>query len=745
MAPLSRPSSIQRQALLSMVLLFGIVASMVVIAYVGFETLSSARAYVGGESLWSKAEKDAVYYLVRYVQSHDSVEYAAFEGHLSVPLGDRTARLELDKLDPDEAVVREGFLRGRNHVDDVAGMARFYRRFRRVRYVAQALTIWAEGDTMIAQLQALGMDLHREIESAAPDESRIRNTMTEVYTTNLRLTRLEDAFSAAMGAGARWAERLLLTLTFGVAGLLLLLAVTGLHYEARRMQAADDSRRASEAQLSELVRRAQFGIVQTSVDGRILSANPALVTMLGYESEAELLRLDLTRDVYADPANRSELLEQITGGAISGAEVVWKRRDGTLLQVRLHGRMATSIKGKPTSIEAFVEDVTQQRAIESQLRQAQKMEAVGQLTGGLAHDFNNLLSVILSTANLIAEELPPGTSEARSDLEELERAARRGGTMIRKLLAFSRSEQLQFRPQALVPLVEANAAVLRRVLPASIAVEVNAASNTPAVRTDPAALEQILLNLATNARDAMPGGGALRITTELVPAGADGSPPTALLTVTDSGTGMTEAVRQRYFEPFFTTKPVGEGTGLGTAMVYGLVKQHGGRIEIESALGQGTRVLIHLPAVGEPVMEAAELVPAADPPTPGQGTILLAEDEAQLRRSTQRILERYGYRVLPAADGVEALAQFTRWKDTIDLIITDVVMPGMGGAALLGELERLGSMVPVLITSGYTASNQPGAIRLPEGIPFLAKPWDAAELLQLVQETMARNVKGRTA
>jgi PAS domain S-box-containing protein len=725
-----------------MVLLAGIVASLVIIAAVGFDTLSSARAYVGGEALWSKAQKDAVYYLVRYAQSRDSVEYAAFEGHLSVPLGDHVARVELDRPHPFDSVVREGFLQGRNHADDIAGMARFYRRFGRISYVAQAIAIWAEGDSLIVELQALGAALHHEIDQAPPDEARIRATMAQVFAMNLRLTRLEDAFSGAMGAGARWAERVLLALTTGVAALLLSLAVVGLRFEARRMQAAEASRRASEEHLGELVRRAHFGILRTALDGRILSANPALVAMLGYDSEAEILCLDLADDVYADQTDRSELLQRVAEGAVSGAEVVWKRKDGALVQVRLHGRMAVAAKDGPTTIEAFAEDVTQQRAVEAQLRQAQKMEAVGQLTGGLAHDFNNLLSVILSTASLVADQLPAGAEQARADLAELERAAQRGGSMIRKLLAFSRADQLQFRPYALAALVEASAEVLRRVLPANILIEVQTEPGTPMVRTDPAALEQILLNLATNARDAMPGGGTLRITTGPDPAAPSAGPRSVLLKVRDNGSGMTETVRQRYFEPFFTTKPTGEGSGLGTAMVYGLIKQHGGSIEVESAPGRGTTVLIYLPAVDDPVTEAAEhpSVPAPVALAPGRGTILLAEDEAQLRRSTQRILERFGYRVLPAADGVEALAEFSRWRAEIDLIITDVVMPRMGGAALLAELDRLGSTVPVLITSGYAASDHPGEERLPEGVPFLAKPWDATELLFLVQDTMARNV-----
>ncbi len=733
-----RPSPIQRQTLFSVVLLLGIVASLVVIAAVGFETLSSARAYVGGEGLWSKAQKDAVYYLLRYSESHDSAEYSAFERDLLVQAGDRAARLELDKPSPDAEIVRQGFLQGRNHPEDLAGMERFYRRFGRVRYVAQAIGIWTEADTVITELHGLGAQLRHEIESPRPDDNRIHQIRIEIYAVNLRLTRLEDSFSGAMGMGARWAEQVLLILTASVAGLLLLVAMLGLRYQAGRLQAAEDSRRASEEQLGALVQRAQFGIIRSAVDGAVLSANPALVRMLGYDTETEVLALDLGRDVYANPADRPRLPDQVANDSVSGAEVEWKRKGGGSVQVRLHGRLVGATGSGAPTIEAFVEDVTQQRVMEAQLRQAQKMEAVGQLTGGLAHDFNNLLSVILSTANLIADELPPGAAQARIDLGALQQAARRGGAMIRKLLAFSRADQLQFRPYLLSPLVEANAMVLRRLLPASIEIVVASDPDTPTIRTDPSALEQILLNLATNARDAMPGGGTLRIMTGAAPAVDGVRLHGAIITVSDTGTGMTEAVRQRYFEPFFTTKPIGEGTGLGTAMIFGLVKQHGGQVEVESAPGKGTTVTILLPIVDGLVAspleeESREVLPA------GEGTILLAEDEPQLRSSARRILERFGYRVLPAADGNEALALYLRWKDQIDLIITDVVMPGMGGAALLAELERLGSRIPVLITSGYTASDPDGGVQLPDGLPFLPKPWDAAELLASIRETIERS------
>ncbi|HEY7028617.1 MAG TPA: ATP-binding protein [Gemmatimonadales bacterium] len=619
-----RLSSPERQAILGLLILGAVVACLLALTYLGFETLSSARAYVGGEGFWSKAQKDAVYHLIRYARNSDPAEYTAFRKNLTVPLGDREARLQLEGPHPDPWRVKVGFLLGRNHPEDIDRMSTFFRRFRKVSFVDQAIGIWAQGDSLIAQLGSVGSQVNAEILSGHPDPVRLEGLLSEVDTLSGELTQLEDSFSRTMGDGARWAARVVFAAIASAAALLVALAVF----------------------------------------------------------------------------------------------VTW----------RMHQRVRESEESL--------------RASEAQLRQAQKMEAVGQLTGGIAHDFNNLLTVILSTAELIEAELPPHATEARTDLSDLKHAAERGAEMIRKLLAFSRSGQLQFQSYDLSQLVLESVQMLRRVLPSHVEVLVDTDHTVHPVNTDPAVLEQILLNLATNARDAMPEGGKLRLSIDLVRLdqrhvsrlGWGRAGTYTALRLRDSGLGMEQAVRERIFEPFFTTKPPGQGTGLGMAMVYGLMKQHGGFIEVQSTLGIGTSVTLYFP----PALEHPGPTPHLPVPAPaGSETILLVEDEAALRRSATRILERKGYRVLAAADGEEALHTFRMHQDQVALVLSDVVMPRLSGPGLYSALRREGVRVPFLFMSGYTERDGSTGIQMPQGVPLLQKPWDAGDLLLCIQELLS--------
>ena len=725
-------SSIQRQALLAAALVLGSVACLLLIAYLGFDTLSSARAYVGGEGLWSKAQKDAVYHLTRFAINRDPAEYEAFQARLVVPFGDRVARLELERAEPQWDSVRAGFERGQNHPDDIPGMGRFFRRFRHVEFVANAIEDWTRGDSLIDRLVELGDRLHQDALGPSPDEARIRAALAQVNSLSAELTHLEDSFSGAMGAGARWAKTVLLVSASLVAALLLLVAFVSLYLVARRSETAESSRRASETRLHDMVRHAQFGIGRLTVDGALLSANPALVRMLGYQSEAELLRTNLDADLHQSPEDRAAILGRLVREGAVTSETHLRRQDGGLIQVRFHGRLIPGSADRSAEIEAFIEDVTQQRRLEARLQQAQKMEVVGQLTGGLAHDFNNLLTVILSTAKLLEQELSLGSDAARADLADLTTAARRGADIIRKLLALSRDRQLQLQPLAVGPLVESSAAALRRLLPGTIEVRVQADPDTPMVHTDPASIEQILLNLATNARDAMPDGGLLRIVVRPAPAESRDGPAQVLLMVSDDGMGMDPSTRERLFEPFFTTKAAGRGMGLGLTMVHGLVAQHGGRIEVRSGPGEGTDVRLYFPAAETPPAQDGDSATVRD----GSGTILLVEDEAPLRRATKRLLERHGYSVLSAGDGLEALGICERDAGRIGLILSDIVMPRMSGTVLYDELRRRGLRIPFVLTSGYTARDAAHPVTLPEGVPFIPKPWEMQDLLLKLQQAL---------
>src|SRR6266480_2402291 len=452
---------------------------------------------------------------------------------------------------------------------------------------------------------------------------------------------------------------------------------------------AEAALRQSEESHRALVQHASYAIYRSSVEGRFLTVNAALVRMLGYESKEQLLAVDLGADVYADAEERRRILARFdSDDVVEGIEVLWKRRDGGEILVRLSGRAVRRPDGAIDCFETIAEDVTERRALEEQLRQSQKMEAIGQLTGGIAHDFNNLLTIILANAQLVAKALPSGQADAQADLRDVMGAALRGRVMVKELLGFARRSSLDLQPVHLGGLITDLAGFLRRILPADVEIVISSGDDVPEVRADVHAAEQILFNLATNARDAMPDGGVLRIETSRAhltedqrhACGAVRAGEHVCLAVGDTGVGMDGDTRARAFEPFFTTKPPGKGTGLGLATVYGLVKQHDGGIEVDSEPGKGTRFRIYFPAADG---VAAPVRPNVGVPEVRGGleTILVVEDDDQLRRSVKRILEAAGYQIVTAADGLEAL-EALRQTAGVRLVFSDLVMPRLGGRAL---------------------------------------------------------------
>ena len=511
--------------------------------------------------------------------------------------------------------------------------------------------------------------------------------------------------------------------------------------ERRRVE---DELRRSEAVYRALVDHAPYGIFLSGLDGKLLSVNPALMEMLGYSAERELLGLYVQDELFVEPAEWEPLLECLRRSEpIDDVEAEWRRKDGRRVSVRLSGR---PVHGDGSGFEGYqmiAEDVTERRVLEAQLRQAQKMEAIGQLTGGIAHDFNNVLTVILANADLVASALPRELAQARTDLEDIQGAARRGTTLIRKLLGFGRRERLELQPTDLTYLVQELSGMLRRVVPESIDIQLLAAEPGAVANADPGAIEQIVLNLATNARDAMPDGGILRIETSRtwLDEGYRATHPWVdageyiCLTCTDTGGGMDEETKERVFEPFFTTKPPGEGTGLGMAMIYGLMKQHGGYVHIYSEPGEGTTVNAYFPAaIAAPEAGAAGGPAAAE--MRGQETILLVEDEGGIRRATKRALEERGYSVLLAEDGEVALDLFRRHEREIDLIVSDLVMPRLGGRQFYEALKEQGKDPRILFTSGYSAQDVRAGSGFLRDVPFLHKPWTLTDLLLRVREVL---------
>ena len=481
---------------------------------------------------------------------------------------------------------------------------------------------------------------------------------------------------------------------------------------------------------------------------RFLAVNQAAVERYGYTRE-EMLEMSVLDIKTPDDHERLRaVLAENRQQTMHGRLARHVTRSGEVLEVEVSSD-DFSYGGRRARL-VVANDVTERRRTElalqaskEQLRQAQKMEAVGSLAGGIAHDFNNLLTAILGYCDLALEGIP-SDSTASEDVAEVRRAAQRAAELTHQLLAFSRRQVLKPRVFALGTAVEQTEKILRRLISENIALELSIGGAHDLVRADPTQVEQVILNLAVNARDAMPRGGRLHLSTGAVTfdephatAGATLPPGTyAMLAVSDTGTGIAPEIRDRLFEPFFTTKPRGQGTGLGLATVYGIVQQSGGGIEVASVPGNGTTFVLYFPiAAGEQQTESLA-VPRRATWSRGEGTVLLAEDDDAVRAIARETLERAGYRVLAAADGSAALALASQHEGTIDLLLTDVIMPGMNGRELAATLVRRRPEIRVLFASGYTDNVLAGQDALAPGVTLLDKPFTPAELEAKVREVL---------
>ena len=500
--------------------------------------------------------------------------------------------------------------------------------------------------------------------------------------------------------------------------------------------------RESEARYRAVFEHAPHGICR-SRNEHFTAVNPALVQMLGYPSARELMAIDVRNDLFQDARQFEEAFAALRrDGYIRDIEAEWRRRDGRLIIVRFTVHQVSAAGDADWIYEAIVEDITDQRRLELQFRQSQKMEAVGRLAGGVAHDFNNLLTAILGYGELLRDQL---SRDGQADLEEVLRAGNRAADLTRQLLAFSRKQVMRPAVCDLGAVVDGACGMLRRVIGEDITFTVSRLDQPVWVNVDSGQIEQVLMNLAVNARDAMPNGGTLAIDTSTSviarETARDGQMPAgsyALISVRDTGCGIDEDTKSHLFEPFFTTKEVGKGTGLGLATVYGIVKQSGGFIWVDSEPAAGTTFWIYLPIVAAPD-EPARDKDCRSPLRSGQETILLVEDEDGVRRLAGRILQRCGYEVLSASNAEEArLLHGERGLD-IALLLTDVVMPGTSGPALARSLLAGHRALRVLYMSGYA---ERGLIEQTgfAGAPFLPKPFTPDSLAQRVRDVLDQPV-----
>jgi PAS domain S-box-containing protein len=503
----------------------------------------------------------------------------------------------------------------------------------------------------------------------------------------------------------------------------------------------------SEERFRTMFEGAPTGTAIVDLEERIVSSNRAFEELVGRGKE-ELAGRRFTEFAPVS-AGRTEPL----GFLLSGEQErlvdqrTFVRKDGSVALGQLAASLVVDAKAEPRFAIVMVEDLTERLHLEEQLRHAQRMEAVGQLAGGVAHDFNNLLTVIAGRTRFAIRSLGDSDGEIRGDLDEIAAAADRAASLTKQLLAYSRRQVLQPRVIDVNGVVANMHRMLLRLIGEDTEIVTELAPDAVRVRADLSQLEQVILNLAVNARDAMPGGGRLAIRTASVAhvdtighAHGEASGPYALLSVEDTGEGMDEETQSRIFEPFFTTKEPGKGTGLGLSTVYGIIAQSGGFIRVTSAPSAGSTFAVYLPLAREEV--TVEPAAPSDDALSGSGTLLLAEDDDGVRELAELILSRYGYTVLPARDGEDALRIADEHAGPIDLLVTDIVMPRMRGTELAERLTSRRPETGVLYMSGYADASALGDV---DAAAIVPKPFSEETLAGLVQETLAGLRRSREA
>lgn len=499
--------------------------------------------------------------------------------------------------------------------------------------------------------------------------------------------------------------------------------------------------RGSEEKYRTLVNNVNIGVCRNTGGnhGHFLQANPAIARIFGYDSTEEFLGITVS-ELYQDPDGRKKYIEEIQrNGLVKDHVLAMRKKNGMPIWCSVTATAQYDENGNIKWLDSVLEDITERKKLEELLRQSQKMEAIGNLAGGVAHDFNNILTAITGYGNLLKMQIGED-SPFRDYADEILAASERATHLTHSLLAFSRKQVIAPKPENLNEIVKRVEKLLIRVIGEDVDFRTIPSDTDLIILADSSQIEQVLMNLATNARDAMPNGGMLTFETERTdirePRGFLHPGSYAVISVSDTGKGMDEATKIRLFEPFFTTKERGKGTGLGLSIVYGIVKQHNGEIDVYSETDKGTTIKIYFKLIDVKV-ETVSPTPTATPER-GSETILLAEDDNAVRRLMKSILEKYGYTVIEAIDGEDAVVRFMENEDKVRLLLLDVVMPKKNGKEAYEEIHRIKGNLPVLFASGYTAGiiQKKGIIE--EGLNFISKPVTPNLLLAKVREILDR-------
>ncbi len=729
------------------------------------EVLSAVRAYVGGESLWSKGQKDAIYHLTQYARSREAEDHRRYAAAIAVPLGDRRARIELERAQPDLEVARRGFLDGGIQTDDVEALIWLFRNFRSVPFMADAIDIWAEADTQIVALANLGDEIRAHIMHGETDSPSYTAALARLPLLNERLTVLAQRFSSTMSAASRQTQQIVqratLLLAVGLAATALLISMTLL----RRQALNDRALRASEERLQRALESTALCLWDCDVrTGEVYLSEQWSLHLGGPKQPTRTTTAALFERV---PESERQGLRDAFAAALTSPAARYRiehrvlRLDGSTMWVLSEGRVVErNAKGAPLRLVGTNRDISEHKEeeaarlkLEAQLRESQKMEAIGTLAGGIAHDFNNILGAVLSQLALLRDDLGPAHPALRG-LGQIDKSTRRARRLVHQILAFSRRETQLLASRPLLPLLEETFALLRSTLPAGVQLDAQFGSQCDEealhVMADTTQIQQVLMNLCTNAWHALlgqPGRIQLGLRLAHLAAGAAERPPSlppgdyAHVWVTDSGCGMDAATRARIFEPFFTTKPVGQGTGLGLSVVHGIVTAHGGALRVVSALGRGSTFHLYLPLAArpgpEPQSDWGALAPLSDRHTGHGRHVLMVDDDEVMSEVMGLLLQRLGYRVTRHLDPQRAIAEVREAPQAVDLVLSDFNMPGCSGLDVARALAAIRADLPLVINSGHLSEEQRRAL-LAAGVSGVVQKENAIdELGPLLQKLLS--------
>ena len=520
--------------------------------------------------------------------------------------------------------------------------------------------------------------------------------------------------------------------------------IAGSHSDITCHKQMEEALSKSEKKYRKIFQESQDMIFIFDTDNRLVDINRAAVDLIGYAKE-EFLDMDFASAICATPTDMDRFLRALfTDGYVKGSEIGFRRKGGEIRTVHLSATLLRDEVDIVTGYMGIARDISDNKRLEQQLFQAQKMESIGLLAGGVAHDFNNLLTAISGYGETIRESCPADDTLIGTSAEQLLHAAERARELTHNLLAVSRKQITNPRPIMINNVISDMNRLLERIIGEDIDLTLNLSMKQLTVMADQGQLEQVLINLAANARDAMPAGGSITIETDdflmkendRLLHGLQHHGRYVRINVADSGKGMEEHVRQKAFEPFFTTKEVGKGTGLGLSISYGIIRQHGGAITVESAPGKGARFSICLPStISRP---AEKILREASCPVTGTETILIAEDEHIVNTFLQRVLQRAGYNVITAADGEEAVTRFREYSACISLVISDVVMPKKNGGQIYEDIRGIRHDVKFIFMSGYTADVILSKGLFDSGAIFITKPFSKNDILLKIRETLDR-------